>query len=49
MVEGFRNVDIFDQFFYEYDKDYHQIPGMSDEFFFRDQKTVFEQLRGKFF
>ena len=49
MVEGFHNVDIFDQIFYEYDKDHHQIPGLHEEFFFRDQKTVFEQLKGKFF
>lgn len=49
MVKGYQNVDVFDQIFYEYDKDHHQIPGMDDEFFFRDQRTVFEQLKGKFF
>lgn len=49
MMEGFHNVDVFDQIFYEYDKNHHIIPGLSDEFFFRDQKSVFEQLKGKFF
>lgn len=38
MVKGYQNVDVFDQIFYEYDKDHHQIPGMDDEFFFRDQR-----------
>lgn len=49
MVKGYRNVDVFDQIFYEYDKSNHKIPGMEEEFFFRDQKSVFEQLKGKFF
>ena len=42
-------LDVFDQIFYEYDKSNHKIPGMEEEFFFRDQKSVFEQLKGKFF
>lgn len=49
MADGYQNVDVFDQIFYEYDKSNHRIPGSEEEFFFRDQKLVFEQLKGKYF
>lgn len=49
MVKDYRNADLFDQIFYEYDRENHKIPGLDQEFFFRDQKEVFEKLGGKFF
>lgn len=32
-----------------FDKDLHKIPGKEDEFFFHDQKRVFDRLKGRFF
>lgn len=48
-AQGYYNADVLDSIFYEYDKNSHRIPGKEDEFFFRDQKNVFDRLSGHFF
>lgn len=45
----YSSADVLDRIFYEYDKEQHQIPGTEGEFFFRDQKEVFDRLSGRFF
>lgn len=44
VVDGYRSADILDGIFYEFDKDVHLIPGKTDEYFFHDQKTVYDRL-----
>lgn len=46
---GYQNADIFDCLFYEFDKEKHRIPGLTDEYFFREQKSVFDGLSSQFF
>lgn len=48
-VEGFESEDLFDQIFYEYDKEEHRIPGKIDEYFFNDQMLVYKGMKEKFF
>lgn len=48
-VEGFESEDLFDQIFYEYDKEKHRIPGKIDEYFFNDQMLVYKGMKEKFF
>ena len=49
VLEGYQNEDVLDRIYYEFDKDLHKIPGKEDEYFFHDQKRVFDGLKGKFF
>ena len=44
VVSGYRSADILDGIFYEFDKERHLIPGKTDEYFFHDQKTVYDRL-----
>lgn len=48
-AEGYRSADILDGLFYEFDKENHLIPGKRDEYFFPDQKNVYDNLDGQFF
>jgi hypothetical protein len=48
-AEGFQSIDILDGIFYEFDKENHLIPGKIDEYFFHDQKSVFDNLNGDYF
>ena len=45
----YKSADILDGLFYEFDKDDHRIPGKTDEYFFHDQKTVFDNLNNQYF
>jgi len=48
-AEGYRSADVLDGIFYEFDKRNHLIPGRKDEYFFHDQKNVYDRLNNKFF
>jgi len=48
-IEGYKSADILDGIFYEFDKDNHLIPGRTDEYFFHDQKKVYDRLGDSFF
>lgn len=43
-VEGYKSADVLDGIFYEFDKESHLIPGRTGEYFFHDQKTVYDRL-----
>ena len=49
VVGEYISTDLFDQIFYEYDKDEHRIPGKDEEYFFHDQMIVYRGLDKKFF
>ena len=48
-VGGYESADILDRIFYEFDKESHLIPGQSGEYFFPDQKSVYDRLSDPFF
>ncbi len=48
-AEGYQSADVLDRLFYEFDKDNHRIPGKDDEYFFHDQKNVFDGLSNQYF
>ena len=48
-VDGYRSADVLDGIFYEFDKDSHLIPGKTDDYFFHDQKLVYDRLGDPFF
>ena len=48
-VDGFESIDVFDGLFYEYNKSKLKIPGTEDEYFFFDQKYVYDNLQQKYF
>lgn len=48
-INGFESRDIFDGLFYEYNKSELRIPGTEDEYFFFDQKYVYDNLKQKYF
>lgn len=48
-VEGFETYDIFDGLYYEFFKSELRIPGTENEFFFFDQKFVYDNLTEKYF
>ena len=48
-VDGFETIDVFDGLFYEYNKSELKIPGTEDEYFFFDQKYVYDNLKQKYF
>lgn len=48
-VEDYRSADVLDGLFYEFDKENHLIPGKENEYFFHDQKNVFDGLSHQFF
>lgn len=48
-LERYRNTNILDGIFYEFDKVTHQIPGKEKEYFFHDQKAVYDRLNSQYF
>lgn len=48
-IHGFETLDVFDGLFYEYNKSELRIPGTEDEYFFFDQKYVYDNLKQKYF
>lgn len=48
-INGFETLDVFDGLFYEYNKSELRIPGTEDEYFFFDQKYVYDNLKQKYF
>ncbi len=48
-VEGFQTADVFDGLYFEYDKSILQIPGHEENYFFHDQKDVYDGLNSKYF
>ena len=48
-LEGYQNVDVMDQIFYEYDKEVHRIPGRDTDYFFNDQLKAFNGLKYRYF
>lgn len=48
-INDFKSIDMFDSIYYDFDKDNHQIPGKEKEYFFSDQKIVYDGLGGKCF
>jgi len=48
-VEGFQAADVFDGLYFEYDKSVLQIPGHEENYFFHDQKDVYDGLGSKYF
>lgn len=48
-INGFETRDVFDGLFYEYNKSELRIPGTEDEYFFFDQKYVYDNLKQKYF
>ena len=49
IAKEFKSLDAFESIFYEYDKDTHSIPGKQDEYFFPDQKHIYDNLETEFF
>lgn len=47
--EEFFSNDLLDNIYYEYDKNQHLIPGKENEYFFHDQKDIFDCLDMKYF
>ena len=45
----YKSVDVLDGLFYEFDKDDHRIPGKTNDYFFHDQKNVFDNLSNQYF
>jgi len=48
-IDGYKSADIMDGIFYEFDKEIHTIPGRNDEFFFHNQKMVYDRLGNSYF
>ncbi len=48
-VEGYRSVDLFDSVYYAYDMSKHIIPGRENDYFFHDQKLVYDGLESRYF
>lgn len=48
-IDGYRSADLLDGIFYEFDKESHLIPGKTDEYFFHDQKIVYDRLNDPYF
>ena len=48
-VEGFQSADLFDSIYYAYDMSNHLIPGKESEYFFHDQKLVYDGLECRYF
>ena len=48
-VGGYRSADVLDGIFYEFDKESHLIPGRVGEYFFHDQKSVYDRLGDPYF
>lgn len=48
-ANDYKSTDVMDCIFYEFDKENHLIPGMTNEYFFHDQKNVFDGLCHQFF
>lgn len=48
-VENFQSADVLDGLYYDYDKAVHQIPGLENEYFFREQKNVYDALDKQYF
>lgn len=48
-INDFKSIDMFDSIYYDFDKDQHLIPGKEQEYFFSDQKIVYDGLGGKCF
>ncbi|MBR5179845.1 MAG: DEAD/DEAH box helicase [Lachnospiraceae bacterium] len=48
-INDFKSIDMFDSIYYDFDRDNHQIPGKEKEYFFSDQKIVYDGLGGKCF
>lgn len=47
--DEFKSADVFDELFFEYEKAVLKIPGRDEEYFFHEQKEVFDGLESKFF
>ncbi len=48
-VKEFESLNLFDNIYYEYDKEKHLIPGKEDEYFFPDQKNIYDNLGMEYF
>jgi hypothetical protein len=48
-IDGYKSADVLDGIFYEFDKEIHLIPGQKDEYFFHDQKRVYDRLSDPYF
>lgn len=48
-VGGYKSADVLDGIFYEFDKESHLIPGRVGEYFFHDQKSVYDRLGDPYF
>ena len=48
-VDGYKSADVLDGIFYEFDKESHLIPGRAGEYFFHDQKSVYDRLGDPYF
>lgn len=48
-LKSFKSHDVLDNFFYEFEKSNLTIPGQNDEYFFYEQKKVFDGLQNKYF
>ena len=48
-VGGYKSADVLDGIFYEFDKESHLIPGQVGEYFFHDQKSVYDRLGDPYF
>ena len=49
IIDGFKNEDLLDSIYYEYDKEKHLIPGKNNEYFFNDQMLVYQKMNEKYF
>lgn len=49
ILDGFKSIDLLDNIYYEYDMDNHLIPGKENEYFFHDQKDVYDNLEAAYF
>ena len=48
-LKGFMSTDLFDGIYYEYDMANHIIPGKEKEYFFHEQKDVYDSLDSAYF
>ena len=48
-IDGYKSADVLDGIFYEFDKEMHLIPGHTEEYFFHDQKSVYDRLSDPYF
>ena len=49
VLDGFKSIDLLDSIYYEYDMENHLIPGKENEYFFHDQKDVYDNLETQYF